>query len=455
MTQRSKVYELDPEGAADGHGIVVKSGAFTVGPLAGDGAGGDGTGYHGEASLVDYIPSGTVVPVDTTSANHIAFPAAITLRSGKHLTVYRTALTHAAENTSKMRCKTSTDDGQTWSAPVIALDTPYDDGGNIGVTQAHDDTVVAVAVVCPGPISAADGWYSVAVRSTDEGATWSAPITINAGYTARSIAANAVTLPNGDILCAMFGRDSGVNDTYAVVAASSDGGLTWARRGVVAHTTTDDFNEPCIQVMPDGELLCFIRNLTHAGVNQIILSRSIDGGATWTTPRVILNQASGLPIPHVTRNGLLVLAYRDMAGGLYACQWATSADRGNTWALRGDWSGQAPLGYDYAGWLDLADGDLGIVYSLEPADSSYADLYYMRFRRQLAEKLPLSQLDTTSSTTGQVPTKQADGTVAWATPATGGSGSTSGAGELLMQDGVTGPPVPLETEARDDWLYQG
>lgn len=27
-------------------------------------------------------------------------------------------------------------------------------------------------------------------------------------------------------------------------------------------------------------------------------------------------------------------------------------------------------------------------------------------------------------------------------------------GELLMQDGVTAPPVPVETEARDDWLYE-
>jgi carbohydrate-binding DOMON domain-containing protein len=28
-------------------------------------------------------------------------------------------------------------------------------------------------------------------------------------------------------------------------------------------------------------------------------------------------------------------------------------------------------------------------------------------------------------------------------------------GELLMQDGVTSPPVPLTNEAGDDWLYQG
>lgn len=27
-------------------------------------------------------------------------------------------------------------------------------------------------------------------------------------------------------------------------------------------------------------------------------------------------------------------------------------------------------------------------------------------------------------------------------------------GEVLMADGVTSPPVPLETEAGDDWLYQ-
>jgi hypothetical protein len=38
------------------------------------------------------------------------------------------------------------------------------------------------------------------------------------------------------------------------------------------------------------------------------------------------------------------------------------------------------------------------------------------------------------------------------TIAASGGSSTS---ELLMQDGVTGPPVPIENEARSDWLYQG
>jgi len=32
--------------------------------------------------------------------------------------------------------------------------------------------------------------------------------------------------------------------------------------------------------------------------------------------------------------------------------------------------------------------------------------------------------------------------------------STASGSELLMQDGVTAPPIPVETEARDDWLYR-
>jgi hypothetical protein len=32
-------------------------------------------------------------------------------------------------------------------------------------------------------------------------------------------------------------------------------------------------------------------------------------------------------------------------------------------------------------------------------------------------------------------------------------GAGLGRWELVMQDGVTAPPVPVETEAQDDWLY--
>ena len=36
-----------------------------------------------------------------------------------------------------------------------------------------------------------------------------------------------------------------------------------------------------------------------------------------------------------------------------------------------------------------------------------------------------------------------------------GANTGIASGELLMQDGVTSPPVPLENEQQDDWLYEG
>lgn len=33
--------------------------------------------------------------------------------------------------------------------------------------------------------------------------------------------------------------------------------------------------------------------------------------------------------------------------------------------------------------------------------------------------------------------------------------ASSRSGELLMQDGVSSPPVPIENEAGTDWLYEG
>lgn len=50
-------------------------------------------------------------------------------------------------------------------------------------------------------------------------------------------------------------------------------------------------------------------------------------------------------------------------------------------------------------------------------------------------------------TAGQVLVATASAAAAWST--------LTAVGQLVMQDGVTAPPVPIETEARDDWLYAG
>lgn len=81
----------------------------------------------------------------------------------------------------------------------------------------------------------------------------------------------------------------------------------------------------------------------------------------------------------------------------------------------------------------------------------------------------LEQIDGSGAAVGQVPVW--DGGVWVPGAGTGVQSITAGvnvtidntdpahpivsAGELLMADGVTSPPIPIETEAGDDWLYQG
>lgn len=58
-----------------------------------------------------------------------------------------------------------------------------------------------------------------------------------------------------------------------------------------------------------------------------------------------------------------------------------------------------------------------------------------------------ANLTSGASTDGQVLTSDGGGGAAW-------EDITVETAELLMQDGVTAPPVPLETEDQDDWLYE-
>jgi hypothetical protein len=63
-------------------------------------------------------------------------------------------------------------------------------------------------------------------------------------------------------------------------------------------------------------------------------------------------------------------------------------------------------------------------------------------------KIRKGQISSGVATLGQALTADGASGADWTTIA-----ATSG--ELLMQDGVTAPPVPTETEDQSDWLYQG
>lgn len=61
-------------------------------------------------------------------------------------------------------------------------------------------------------------------------------------------------------------------------------------------------------------------------------------------------------------------------------------------------------------------------------------------------KFALTNLSSGTTAAGRVPVADGAGAIAW---------GPAYSGEVLMQDGVTAPPVPIETEEQDDWLYEG
>lgn len=118
---------------------------------------------------------------------------------------------------------------------------------------------------------------------------------------------------------------------------------------------------------------------------------------------------------------------------------------------------------------DTADGGDGVkrlpIHQLE-ATGTRDDEHYLRGDGTWATVDPpvipgLTVQDENSDVSTDVTKLDFQGAGVTVTPGTGevvvtipGATSSSGAGEVLMQDGVTAPPVPIETEAQDDWLYQ-
>lgn len=71
------------------------------------------------------------------------------------------------------------------------------------------------------------------------------------------------------------------------LAASTDGGLTWDRHGVVGQGTDAAYNETSIARTINGELIAVMRcqATDDSALYNLRFSRSIDDGATWSEPQ--------------------------------------------------------------------------------------------------------------------------------------------------------------------------
>ncbi|MEV0628881.1 sialidase family protein [Nonomuraea wenchangensis] len=138
-----------------------------------------------------------------------------------------------------------------------------------------------------GPHTARLGVLTSAVADDGEDwlrsvATLRTPDELRSGGAAHG---TPVQLADGTILITVYARYQGSDGFQAEVYASTDGGRTFERRGVIARPDEAGYGytEAALAQVMDGTLVAVIRRDggTYATLSQ---ARSADGGRTWTSP---------------------------------------------------------------------------------------------------------------------------------------------------------------------------
>ncbi|BCJ78070.1 hypothetical protein CS0771_76140 [Catellatospora sp. IY07-71] len=238
------------------------------------------------------------------------FPDVVGLDGGRMLAAFREGAGHVSHE-GRIRLTISEDAGRTWSAPVVAVDGPYDDR-DPKLAVLGDGTVLLSYFTLDWSSARDFTVRGVSVRrSGDGGNTWSDPVAVGTALRGPASHGAAVELPGGDLLLPLYGLAESGGGSVASVVRSTDGGRTWpaAAETVFAAVGGVEFQEPTLTVLPDGELVALVRTTgAHAW-----LVRSADGGHTWTAPQELDLPASSHHALALDGGGVLV-TYGDTSG---------------------------------------------------------------------------------------------------------------------------------------------
>lgn len=308
----------------------------------------------------------------------------------------------------------SEDGGNTWSAPRVINDTPFDDRdtgivymGNgkllitfftIGVPQflpggsyydlmwwfANDEQNLAklkqwVKMPQDQIRSGESYWY---ILSDDYGQTWSAPIK------APVTAPHGPTIANDGSLIFLGGASGNLE-----LHRSVDSGRTWKYQATVPtpqmenkEGTRYNFNEAYIVQLRDGSYLAGTRfeDINNSSDTlQVYISHSKDG-VNFTEAEPIEGQVGAPPHFLELSNGAIVLTYSYRGGREgdknYGCRARVSYDGGYTWDEEIILSECPFLDLGYPSTVELSDGTLLTAYYQAENEGEGGSLLYTKWR---------------------------------------------------------------------------
>ncbi|MDO4558214.1 MAG: sialidase family protein [Planctomycetia bacterium] len=342
-------------------GVLVVTGVLTIRPSTGEES--DASYPSGDgASLV-------VVCSDGEAGGYEAFPDVARLApssgddpmSGRLLCVFYAGYTHVSwpdpeklPNGGRIVACWSDDDGQTWSAPRTIIDTPGDDRDPS--VYVHTDGRILCNFFIHSGEQGPNSTYLT--ESTDGGETWSTPRMI---YENLPCSTPIRRLSTGRLILGLYGPDPVSGVSSGAVGLSDDGGRTWSDVIFIPNGGRQLDAETDVIELKDGSLYALQR--PWMGV-----SRSTDGGETWTTAEHVGFEGH-CPYLMRTRDDVILLGTR-----LPKTTLRISRDECATWS--------EPIQVDahsgaYPSMVELRDGSVLFVFYEEGSGS---DIVARRFR---------------------------------------------------------------------------
>jgi hypothetical protein len=309
---------------------------------------------------------------------------------------------------TKVVVNRSLDGGATWSSQVVVADEgAFEDKETVTADPIRPGAAYVIWTRAEG----GNGRTAYFARTADAGASWSAPRAI---YTpSGSATGNAIVVePDGALVDVFLEAPKGFGAPSIMAMRSEDQGTTWsspARVGPAVSVPIFDPERrtpvstggglPSVAVAPGGDLLVSWQTASSSGRGRIVIARSTDGGRSFEAPRTVAG-ARGTPFTPALAAGSAGIAVSyydfrfDRAGDreLTTSAWiAHSHDAGRSWSesrigapfdirrapLRG--SGSELFLGDYTGLVPFPDGFGAALVESKPAASRGAsDVFFAR-----------------------------------------------------------------------------